>query len=102
GWASGIIMAADGKYIVVSNRKHDSISSFRIDSETGKLFYCDNIKTGGMQPRFITWNEDRKSVLTANECSDTITEFTLDETSGRLSATGMTVETESPVCIIFR
>lgn len=102
GWASGIIMTVDGKYIVVSNRKHDSISSFRIDPETGKLSYCDNIKTGGMQPRFITWDEEQKVILAANECSDTIAEFDLDETSGKLLATGKVVETESPVCVIFR
>lgn len=102
GWASGIIMSKSGKYVVVSNRKHDSITSFAVDSTTGKLKYCDCIKTGGGQPRFITFDSSGKEILAANETSDTITFFTLDEDSGKFKATGKRIETESPVCVIFK
>lgn len=101
GWASGIIMSRDGRYVVVSNRKHDSITSFRIHPETGMLSYCDCIKTGGQQPRFITLDEMGDKILAANELSDTITEFSLDKDTGRLSFTGKSIKTESPVCVIF-
>lgn len=101
GWASGIVLSPDGNHVVVSNRKHDSITSFSIHPETGKLKFCDCVKTGGGQPRFITVEKGEKIILAANETTDTITEFRLDPETGKLSATGKMIETESPVCVIF-
>lgn len=100
GWASGIVIMPDGKHIVVSNRKHDSITSFAI-REDGLLSYCDCIKTGGGQPRFITvssWG----TILAANETTDLVTEFTLDTETGTFKRTGWDLATESPVCLTFR
>ena len=101
GWASGIVVSPDGKYVIVSNRKHDSITSFSIDQETGKLKYADCIKTGGGQPRFITFADRGNRILAANETTDTITEIELNSENGKLTATGKKIETESPVCVIF-
>lgn len=100
GWASGIVMMPDGRHVVVSNRKHDSITSFAV-REDGLLSYCDCIKTGGGQPRFITvspWG----SILAANETTDRITEFMLDAETGTFKSTGWDLATESPVCLTFR
>jgi len=100
GWASGIIMMSDGGYVVVSNRKHDSMTSFQIQKD-GLLKYCDCVKTGGGQPRFITgspWG----TILAANETTDTITEFQLDKQTGQFLYTGTTIQSKSPVCITFR
>ena len=47
GWASGIVMMPDGRHVVVSNRKHDSITSFAI-REDGLLSYCDCIKSAAV------------------------------------------------------
>lgn len=102
GWASGIVMMPDGKHLVVSNRTHDSITSFEIDPETGRLTLDDCCKTGGRQPRFICVTPDGKKILAANELSDTIREYHLDPATGKLSFTGMEINTESPVCIIFK
>ncbi len=102
GWASGIIVSASGKYVIISNRKHDSITSFEIQQDTGFLKFCDCIKTGGEQPRFITLDEKGEKILAANELTDTITEFELDEENGKFKETGRKIETESPVCVIFK
>lgn len=101
GWASGIVMCEDGKHVVVSNRKHDSITSFAIDQETGMLTFCDCIKTGGGQPRFISLDEKKQAIVAANETTDTISFFTIDSVSGKFTPTGYVVETKSPVCVIF-
>ena len=100
GWASGIVLTKDEKFVVVSNRKHDSITSFAIDAETGYLKYCDCIKTGGGQPRFITVTLEG-TILVANETTDSLTEFLIDAKTGRFTKTDLFVETESPVCVIF-
>lgn len=100
GWASGIVLSDDARFVIVSNRKHDSITSFCVEPD-GLLRFCDCAKTGGGQPRFITmtpWG----TVLAANETTDTLTEFSLDRESGRLCAVGTPIHTESPVCVVFR
>ena len=101
GWASGIVLDPTNKFVVVSNRKHDSISSFKINEETGKLTYCDNIKTGGKQPRYIISNYITNSIWAANENSDTLTEFLLNE-NGYFKIIKRNINTESPVCLIFK
>ena len=98
GWASGIIMSGDSRHVIVSNRKHDSITSFSVN-DNGMLKFSDCIKTGGGQPRFITLAPDGR-ILAANETTDTLTFFTVDD-AGKFSASGKIVETESPVCVIF-
>lgn len=101
GWASGIVMMPDNAHIVVSNRKHDSMTSFAIDEATGLLHYCDCVKTGGGQPRFIAVLPTG-NLLAANETTDTLTEFKLDTVTGRFSAVGTVLETGSPVCVVFK
>ena len=99
GWASGIVMSPDDSVVVVSNRKHDSLTSFLVDKATGLLRYSDCVKTGGGQPRFITFTP-WGTVLAANELSDTVTEFKVDK-DGHFSSTGFVLSTESPVCLVF-
>ena len=101
GWASGIIINPEGSHIVVSNRKHDSLTSFAIDEDSGRLALCDCIKTGGGQPRFITFDPKGATVLAANELSDTITMFNLDTSNGSFGSVEPVINTESPVCAIF-
>ncbi len=98
GWASGIIMSSDDRHVIVSNRKHDSITSFSVNPDTGMLKFSDCIKTGGGQPRFIALDGD--NILAVNETTDTITFFAIDD-AGKFSRLSLTVETESPVCVIF-
>lgn len=101
GWASGIIISSDGKHVIVSNRKHDSVTSFAVDAETGKLSYCDCVKTNGGQPRYIVWDEVRNLILAANETTDTLAEIELNPETGKMTRREVMIPTESPVCVIF-
>lgn len=102
GWASGIVIDNEGKFIIVSNRKHDSITCFRIDQSSGKLQYRDCIKTGGGQPRYIVVDPKTNHILAANETSDTIREFAIDAEKGTFMDCNVTIASESPVCIIYK
>ncbi len=102
GWASGIVMDNTASFVLVSNRKHDSVSCFAIDPETGMLSYKDCIKTEGGQPRYIVIRPDTNTVIAANETTDTVKEISIDPATGKLSLTDLTVATESPVCVIFK
>lgn len=101
GWASAIDIDPQGRFLYVSNRKHDSLTVFTLDQETGHMTWLQNIATGGVQPRFITVSPDGSQVLAANELSDTVRVFNVGE-DGILSYSGVTVETESPVCVVFK
>lgn len=100
GWASGICLDNINKFVVVSNRKHDSISSFRIQND-GNLKFCHCVKTDGGQPRFITRDISKNIIWVANEITDNIVGFHINS-NGRLEKIGNEVKTESPVCIVFK
>lgn len=101
GWASAIDIARDGRSLYVSNRKHDSITVYRLDQENGKMTMIQNKKTGGEQPRFLTVTPDGRQLLAANELTDTISCFDIGP-DGILKESGMVIEAESPVCIAFK
>ncbi len=101
GWASAIDMAPDGRTLYVSNRKHDSVTVYRLDQENGKMTMIQNQKTHGEQPRFITVTPDGTQLLAANELTDTITCFTV-EADGTLTDQGRSIQAESPVCVAFK
>lgn len=100
GQASGIMVSHDGKYLYVSNRKHDSIAIYEINAETGMLKSIDWVSTLGNTPRFITIDPTGQILYAANEESDTIIPYSI-QPDGRLIHTGKIIETGSPVCIIF-
>lgn len=102
GWASGIVIDNEGKFIIVSNRKHDSITCFRIDQLSGKLQYKDCVKTGGGQPRYIVVDPQTNHILAANETSDTIREFAIDMEQETFIDCNLTIASESPVCVIYK
>ena len=102
GWASAIDIAPDGRILYLSNRKHDSVTVYTIDQETGMLSMIQNVSTGGEQPRFIMVTPDGKELLAANELSDMITVFDVDPETGKLEDNGVQIQTESPVCAVMK
>lgn len=101
GWASAIDIDPEGRFLYVSNRKHDSVTVFTLDQENGHMSWLQNIATEGVQPRFITVSPDGSQLLAANELSDTIRIFDVEE-DGHLAYSGVTVATESPVCAVYK
>lgn len=100
--AAEIAVGADGRFLHVSNRGHDSIAVFAIAPGTGRLSAVQWVPSGGRTPRFFALDPSGRFLFAANEDSDNIVAFAVDRASGRLSATGQVIETGSPVCILFR
>ena len=98
--ASGIDITKDGKYLYVSNRGHDSIALYRVDPLSGKLQPAGFVPTMGDFPRFLGLDPESRFLYVANERSDTIVQFEVNP-DGSLTYTGNTIETGSPVCILF-
>ena len=89
-----------GKFLYGSNRGHDSIAVFAIEAN-GTLRHIENTLTGGSTPRNFGISPDGKYLLAANQKSDNVVVFSIDSKSGRLTASGHTLEVPSPVCVKF-
>jgi 6-phosphogluconolactonase (cycloisomerase 2 family) len=99
--AAGIIVDASGRTVYASNRGHDSVAAFRIDSDTGLLTFMAASGTGGRTPRFITLSADGRILYALNEDSDTIALFDVDPATGALALSGRSYACGSPVCMVF-
>ena len=100
GQASAVLIHSNNKFLYVSNRIHDSIAEFEID-DFGYLKCIGHTGCLGKTPRFMTFSPDGKQLLVTNEDSHTIKIFDVDEKTGKLNFSGKTIETESPVCVVF-
>ncbi|HEX5839186.1 MAG TPA: lactonase family protein [Anaerolineales bacterium] len=96
-----IHITPNGKFLYVSNRKHESIAIFSIDADTGQLTVHDHIPSGGREPRGFAIDPGGKYMLVANQNSNNIVTFLIDPAKGQLSRTGDEVEVPMPVCIKF-
>src|SRR5579864_7665286 len=96
-----IEVAPSGNYLYVSNRGHNSIVIFSIDSANGMLAPIGWEPTRGKTPRFFGLDPTGGMLYAANLDSDNIVAFRVDERTGKLMPTGQVVETGSPSCIIF-
>lgn len=99
--AAGIVMAPSGKYLYVSNRGHDSVTTLALEQD-GALTAKSHTASQGRKPRFMSLTPDGTRLFVANEETDTIVSFDVDQTSGALTANGQFIKTGSPVCMIFK
>jgi 6-phosphogluconolactonase len=79
------------KYLYASNRGHDSIAVFSVDSNTGYLSLIQHINVQGHTPRNFNISPNGKFLVVANQDSNNLVLFTIDETTGKLTATGSTI-----------
>jgi 6-phosphogluconolactonase len=90
-----------GKFLYASNRGHDSIALFSIDSQSGALTLVDDFPTQGKTPRNFEIDPTGKFLFVANQGTNSITVFRIHPDNGRLTATGRTLAVPSPVCLKF-
>jgi 6-phosphogluconolactonase len=96
-----ITVHPSGKFLYASNRGHDTIALFRIDSATGKLASAGEFSIDGKEPRNFMIDPSGNFLLSADQLSDKIVIFKIDLASGELTPTGQSVEVPSPVDIAF-
>jgi 6-phosphogluconolactonase len=90
-----------GKFLYGSNRGHDSIAGFAIDSNTGRLSPIGRTPTQGKTPRNFGIDPTGRWLLAANQDSDSVIGFQIDAQTGRLSPTGQAIQVPMPVCVKF-
>jgi len=90
-----------GKFVYASNRGHDSIAIFAVDSRTSMLTLIGHEPTRGKTPRHFALAPDGRWLLAGNQDFNEIVVFSVDSRTGKLSASGPTLKVDSPVCIVF-
>lgn len=103
---SGVSTAAEievhpsGKFLYASNRGHDSIAVYSIDS-AGKLALVDIVPSGGKTPRNFAIDPSGAWLLAAHQDGGGITLFRIDTKTGKLARTGDALDVPLPVCLVF-
>jgi len=90
-----------GKWLYVSNRGHNSVALFTIDSTRGTLTYVEELGTRGFKPRHFGIDPSGRYLAVGNQDSDTILVARIDSANGRLTPSGTLAQAPSPVCMKF-
>lgn len=94
--AAAIKCSADGKFVFVSNRGNDSITSFRVNSE-GKLEWGAICSSGGEGPRdFEIFDE---MIVAANQYSNNLAVLKYDKETGKMELVTSEEKVEKPVMV---
>lgn len=98
--AADIHFSPDGKFLYASNRGHESLVIFKMNSRTGKLALVGHEGTGGKHPRNFMIDKKGEFALTANQNTDNIVIFRRDKKTGKLKPTGNQVTVPAVICLI--
>ncbi len=95
-------VAPSGKFLYASNRGHDSIAIFAIDSKKGTLALLENVPTQGKTPRDFSLDPTGAYMFVANQDTNNIVIFRVDAKTGKLTPTGQVLEdSPEPTCVLF-
>jgi 6-phosphogluconolactonase len=90
-----------GRFLYGSNRGHNTIVVYAIDSSTGRIRHVANTPTEGKTPRHFALDPSGAWLLAENQDSDTVVVFRIDPDTGALTPTGQSLTVPSPVCAVF-
>jgi 6-phosphogluconolactonase len=90
-----------GRFVYGSNRGHNSIAVFSVDSLTGRLSLVQNASTQGKTPRGFGIDPTGQYLIAGNQDSDSVVVFRIDRHTGQLTPTDETISVGAPVCVQF-
>jgi 6-phosphogluconolactonase len=99
--AAEIVVDPTGRFVYSSNRGHNSIAMFAVDSARGTLTSLGFARTPGREPRNFTLDPTGRWVLVGNQMIGTISLFRRNLETGMLSPAGKTTSIDQAVCLLF-
>jgi 6-phosphogluconolactonase len=99
-FCSEVLVSADGKFVYVGNRLHDSIGIISIGAD-GALKYVGEEWTRGNYPRSFAFDPSGEFLYCCNQRGDNVTTFRVDRKTGGLAFTGHYTPVGNPSCIVF-
>ncbi len=100
-YCADVHVSHSGKFLYGSNRGHNSIVVFALDSRTGKPSLVEHVSTEGNWPRNFVIDPTGRFLLVANQRTDNVVVFRIDPKTGRLKPSGQTETVPVPVCLKF-
>lgn len=97
-YPSEVLVHPNGRFLYGSNRGHDSLATYRIDAETGKLSLLAFQPSGGGWPRNFNFDPSGVWMIVGNQNSDNLLVFRVDPETGTLTQVGATLEAPSAIC----
>ena len=94
-----VIVSADGKFVYLTNRGHNSIAIFAVESDGAALRLIGTPSCGGDWPRHVTLDPTGKLMFVSNQRSNTITTFQVNAQTGGLTP-ATTFSSPIPVCVL--
>jgi 6-phosphogluconolactonase (cycloisomerase 2 family) len=99
-FCSGILVSADGRFVYVGNRLHDSIGILSI-GPAGELKYVGEEWTRGNYSRSFAFDPTGEFLYCCNQRGDNVTVFRVDRKAGGLTFTGHYTPVGNPSCVVF-
>ena len=96
--SAAIKLSNNGSYLYVSNRGHDSVSVFKVDTTNSTLTLLQTVMSEGRTPRDISVTQDDRYLIVANQDSHELTSFVIHQ-DGQLAFTGERLSLGLPVCV---
>lgn len=96
-----VVVHPSGKFLYGSNRGHDTLAAFSVDTKTGMLTPIGHTPSGGKIPRGFCIDPTGSYLIAAHQNSDSLVIFQIDRATGKLTPTGQTVEVGAPVCVRY-
>jgi len=91
----------NGKFLYGSNRGHDSIVVYRINSAKGTLTFVEHETADIKTPRNFNIDPTGRFCLVANQGKNSIVVFRINQKTGALEPTGNKISIGRPVCVRF-
>lgn len=100
-----ICVHKSGRFVLVSNRGHESITTFRVVTKgpkRGELHPVGYFHTRGETPRHFQFDASGQYLLVANQDTDSVAVFNFNLSSGEINYTGNEYRVPSPnfVCCV--
>jgi 6-phosphogluconolactonase len=94
---AAIKLSPDGRFVYVSNRGHDSIACFSIESDRVSLVSIT--PCGGQSPRDFDITPDGSRLICTNERGHLVTVLPVDKVTGQLQMAETAMPLAAPLCV---
>jgi 6-phosphogluconolactonase len=98
--SSEIIVTADGRFVYVSNRLHNTVAIFAVEAD-GQLRMISETWVHADYPRGLTIDPSGQFLYSCNQKGDSITSFRINPASGGLQFTGRFEPVGSPAVMVL-
>lgn len=94
-----VVVTPDGRFVLASNRGHDSVAVFQTDASDGEFRLLGIHSARVAEPRHIALSPDGRVLFAAGQRSDDVQAFALSP-DGELTPLGDPVPAPTPVCVL--